>query len=144
MAGKQSNASERTFERSSANKAGKVVQDAEKTTRLLNMALKKSEGLGDKSLGELWGYFKALLRMIEASARRRYGGASWQSLALALGAIVYFVNPLDFIPDIAFLGGFIDDVTILAYVIRWIKGDIEQFLQWEQQLAALPAPGSAD
>ena len=141
VASKQSNASDKTFGRSSANK---VVQDAEKTTRLINSALRKSEGLGDKSLGELWGYFKALLRMVEASIRRRYVGASWQSLALAVGALIYFVNPLDFIPDIAFQGGLIDDVTILAYVIRWIKGDIDRFLQWEQQLVALPAPESAD
>lgn len=133
MVSKQSNASDRTFGRSAANK---VVQDAEKTTRLLNSALKKSEGLSDKSLGELWGYFRALLRMIEASVRRRYVGASWQSLALAVGAIIYFVNPLDFIPDIAFLGGLLDDVTILSYVLRQIKGEIEQFLLWEQQGAA--------
>lgn len=146
MASKQRGANDavRTFSSGSANKAGKVVQDAEKTTRLINSALRKSEGLSDKSLGELWDYFKALLRMIEASVRRRYVGASWQSLALAVGAIIYFVNPLDIIPDFAFLAGYLDDVTILAFVIRRIQGDIEQFLQWERQLAALPAPGSAD
>ncbi|MEM7111098.1 MAG: YkvA family protein [Chloroflexota bacterium] len=126
----------RSFQKS-LNQAEKYAKDLEKTTRLLERAVKKSEGLDDKSLVELWDYFKALLRLIEASVRRRYVAVPWQSLVMALAAVIYFVNPLDFIPDFIPLFGYLDDVTILAYVIRRIKHDIDAFLTWEtKQLTA--------
>ncbi len=40
---------------------------------------------------------------------------------LALGALIYFVTPLDFIPDITSLTGFLDDYAILSLVDLWIE-----------------------
>ena len=126
----------RSFKKS-LSQAEKYAKDIEKTTRLLERAVKKSEGLNNKPLNELWDYFKALLRLIDASVRRRYVEVPWQSLVMAIAAVVYFVNPLDFIPDVIPVIGYLDDATILAYVIRHIKHDLDAFLVWET--ARLPA-----
>lgn len=120
----------RSFKRS-MSQAEKYAKDIEKTTRLLERAVKKSEQLDDKSLPELWDYFKALLRLVDAGVRRRYQEMPWPSLMMGLAAVIYLVSPIDFIPDFIPVAGFLDDVTILAYVIRRIKTDLDAFLVWE-------------
>jgi len=49
-----------------------------------------------------------------------------------LGAIIYFVNPLDLIPDFIFLFGYLDDAAIIAFVINMIQNDIKKFIYWEK------------
>lgn len=49
---------------------------------------------------------------------------------LVIAAIIYFVSPIDFMPDML-PGGFIDDAAVIAYVVTQIKADLDNFLAWE-------------
>ena len=51
-------------------------------------------------------------------------------MVLVISAIIYFVMPTDLIPDIL-PGGFIADVTVIGFVIKQIKADLDNFLAWE-------------
>jgi uncharacterized membrane protein YkvA (DUF1232 family) len=46
-------------------------------------------------------------------------------------AIIYFVSPIDLLPDWIPLGGFIDDAAVIGFVLKQINTDLEQFLKWE-------------
>jgi len=46
--------------------------------------------------------------------------------AALLGAVAYFILPLDFMPDMMPLLGFTDDAAILATAIRMVAGHITQ------------------
>jgi uncharacterized membrane protein YkvA (DUF1232 family) len=46
-------------------------------------------------------------------------------------AILYFVSPIDLIPDWLPLAGFVDDAAVILFVIRQLKQDIDGFLAWE-------------
>jgi uncharacterized membrane protein YkvA (DUF1232 family) len=56
----------------------------------------------------------------------------WQTIVLAIAAVVYFVNPFDLIPDLIPVIGYLDDATIVGFVIASIGGDIANFRDWEQ------------
>ena len=47
------------------------------------------------------------------------------------GAAVYFVMPVDLIPDIVPGFGFSDDVTVVLFVLAAIQRDIDAFERWE-------------
>ncbi len=104
---------------------------------------KQAETLHDKALhklkaqkarvGSVWGDFLALLRMLKAWATGRYRQLPYKSLLLLLGALAYFVNPFDLIPDFILTVGFLDDVSVLGFVLLSIKKDVDNFLAWEQQ-----------
>ena len=51
---------------------------------------------------------------------------------LSIAAILYFVNPLDVIPDLLPAFGFLDDAGVLAFVLQSIRKDIDRFLDWER------------
>ena len=56
----------------------------------------------------------------------------WKSLLMIVAAILYFINPIDIIPDLLPLVGLTDDFAILFLVYKSIGADIDKFLAWEK------------
>lgn len=116
---------------SARQKAEEFARDKETAGYLLDEAAKKAER-NKRVLDEIWADLQALLRMIRAWLDGRYRTMPWQSVVFAIACVVYFVNPFDIIPDFIPGAGFLDDATVLGFVIKSIKQDIEQFLSWEK------------
>lgn len=55
-----------------------------------------------------------------------------QTILWAIAAIIYFVNPFDVIPDFIPVVGYVDDSTVIAFVINSIRKDLDDFLKWER------------
>jgi uncharacterized membrane protein YkvA (DUF1232 family) len=104
--------------------------DRPRVSRLLRSAERKA--YRDRSrMGEMWETLQALLRLLAAWAQGRYKVVPWRTLAFAIAGILYFLDPLDLIPDpIPFLG-YLDDAGVLALVVRAIQKDIDRFMAWE-------------
>jgi len=76
--------------------------------------------------------FLTLFRLVKAWVMRDYVDVPTKSIFWAIFAIVYFLSPIDLIPD--FLpGGYIDDIFVISYVVKKIKVDLEKFEAWEKQ-----------
>lgn len=86
-------------------------------------------------LGRVWDDLMSFIRLIRSWATGKYQAAPWKSLALIIGAILYFVSPIDAIPDIIPILGFADDAFIIAFVMRHVRKDIAAFRQWEGEYA---------
>jgi uncharacterized membrane protein YkvA (DUF1232 family) len=48
------------------------------------------------------------------------GSLSTTDKALIIGALVYFINPFDLVPDVIPFVGFVDDMTVIALVYRYL------------------------
>jgi uncharacterized membrane protein YkvA (DUF1232 family) len=115
------------------SKAEEYISNPDKSKRLLDAALKKSKQKEKNKgpLAEIWDSLTALFRLLRAYIRREYTAIPWGSIVLVTVAIIYFVSPIDLIPDWLPLAGFIDDAAVIAFVIAQIKTDLDTFLQWE-------------
>ena len=114
------------------SKAEEYVHDPKKAKKLLDDAVKKTKSF-DKSrgpLGEVWSYLTALFRLLKAYIQKDYRDIPWGSMVLVIVAIIYFVSPVDLIPDIL-PGGYIDDAAVIAFVVAQIKVDLDNFMAWE-------------
>lgn len=76
--------------------------------------------------------FFTLGRLLRAYAQGEYREIPWKSLLLIVAAILYFINPIDVIPDLLPLVGLTDDFGVLFLVYKTISGDIDKFLEWEK------------
>lgn len=76
--------------------------------------------------------FFVLGRLIKAYALGQYRQVPWQTLLLIVAAVLYFVNPLDMVPDIIPLTGLTDDFAVLVWVYNSVSTEIDKFLQWEK------------
>jgi len=53
-------------------------------------------------------------------------------LLYALAGVVYFVNPFDILPDFLLGLGFLDDASVIAFVMKSIKSELDRFAEWEK------------
>ncbi len=113
--------------------AESMLKDPNKSKAILEKALKKSSD--NKSVfDDIWDDLQALIRMVRAYRKGDYTQISKKSIILVGGALVYLVNPLDIIPDIAPLVGLLDDFTIIGYVINTVRQEVKDFLAWEDSI----------
>lgn len=51
----------------------------------------------------------------------------WYRKAIAAAALIYFLTPVDSIPDFIPFAGFLDDIGIIAWTIRFLGKEIERY-----------------
>jgi len=119
----------------SKSKAEDYLKDPEKSKHLLDEAMKKAKNKEKISgpLADLWENLKTVFRLLQAYFSKQYTTIPWGTIVLLVGAVIYFVSPLDLMPDWFPLAGFIDDAAVLVFVLRQINADLQHFLAWETQ-----------
>ena len=113
-------------------KAKELLGNEEKLNSLLNNAKNKSKKKS-KQLKSVWSEFQTLLRLLKAYWKKDYRETPWRTILYATAAIIYFVNPLDLIPDFIPMTGLLDDISIITFVISSIKTDLDKFKTWEEE-----------
>lgn len=75
-------------------------------------------------------------RMLKAYARGAYRVVPATTMISIAAALIYFLNPLDLIPD-GILGiGLTDDLAVLSWVYNHLTADFKSFLIWEKTASA--------
>jgi len=82
-------------------------------------------------LSAVWQDLRTMMRLLLRWVDRSYRQVSWTPLLLIVGALFYFVTPLDLIPDALGAIGFVDDVTVITTVVQRLRGELERFRAWE-------------
>lgn len=73
---------------------------------------------------------KLLQGLCTAWWRGEYRAVSRQALLAVVAALLYFVTPLDAIPDWLPGIGMLDDLAVLAWVMRTWQGELAAFRAW--------------
>lgn len=94
-----------------------------------DQAANKAKNQG--KIRKAWADVLILCRMIRAFARGEYKEVSRGTMVLVVGAVVYFVSPLDAILDHIPVVGLLDDAAVLAWVVSEVRAEIEAFRVWE-------------
>ena len=76
--------------------------------------------------------FLLLFRLVRSWVMGDYKEVPRKTILWAVLAILYFLSPLDAIPDI-FPGGYIDDIAMISFILGRIKPDLDLFSEWERK-----------
>ncbi len=109
--------------------------------KLVNLGLqvfdKLDKGENLQSVGaDFLNQVRLLARLIQFSATRKYRQISPKTMVLIIGAVIYFVSPLDLVPDFIPLLGYADDVTLLAWIFTAVGKEIADFEVFYKQYLA--------
>ncbi|BFU96944.1 MAG: conserved protein of unknown function [Nitrospira sp.] len=108
-------------------RAGRYLKDKERLNRLLGEALSMARARG----GAIWTDIHLLARLLKAWMNGAYKGVSLQTLVAIVASLLYFINPLDVIPDFVPGLGYVDDAALIAWLLKSLAGDLDQFTNWE-------------
>lgn len=108
------------------------MKDKDKLQKLIDDAKnKKATGPIDKVFEDI----KLLIGIIADYISGDYREVPWGSLVLIVCAIIYFVSPIDLIPDFIPVAGYIDDAVVMAFVIKQINSDLQKYKEWKRAKA---------
>lgn len=123
------------------SRAAGYLQDPQRAQALVNEARDKTEQVDDEGpLGRVWEDLTAMIRLLQRYISGQYRAIPWQSLLLIAAGLLYFVTPIDVVPDFISGLGLLDDATVLMFVVHRLRGELDRFRRWEAQQPAVPEP----
>jgi uncharacterized membrane protein YkvA (DUF1232 family) len=121
------------FFKTAQGKAGRYAGNTAKLFDLAKSAMSKlsAEGISG-NLSEFQHSVQLLIRMIRACASGEYKALPWKSLVSVIAVLIYFVSPIDVIPDFLPVIGITDDIALVVWLFKSLTGDITKFSEWEK------------
>ncbi len=122
-------------------KGAELAKDPLKAKMILEDAMRKAKR-HEGALGKAWGDLQTLFAFVKDSVTGRYK-PELTSLGLAIGALLYFLSPIDVIPDFITALGYLDDVAILGFAVHKLRDELVKYRTWKDTLDITP-DGDAD
>jgi uncharacterized membrane protein YkvA (DUF1232 family) len=118
------------FEKALAD-AKSCIEDRETLKALFGEAARKAAAVPREPFKDNWAYLQTMLRLIRAHHRGEYAHAPHAALLWIIAALNYLVDPFDLIPDKTPFLGFIDDATVVEFVVDRTRQTLDDFMTWE-------------
>ena len=119
-------------------RAFEYLRNPGKLNRLLDRATREIYRRQEAFAG-LRDSLQTCLRLLRAYANGRYRGIPAASLVSIVAWLIYFVMPVDSIPDFILALGLVDDAALLGWVLSSVRTDLDRFVEWENRVAGEPA-----
>ncbi|MGI9294375.1 MAG: YkvA family protein [Pseudomonadales bacterium] len=110
-------------------RAKEYLDNPDKLDNLLNKASDKSKRRNG-TLRDVWDKLVLLLELLRQYRSGDYREVSTRSIMLVIASLLYFVIPVDMIPDFLFGFGYLDDIALFGWTITAIKDDLDKFELW--------------
>lgn len=74
---------------------------------------------------------KVMYGMLKDYRKGVYTKVPWFTIATIAFSFLYILNPLDIIPDFIPGLGYIDDMAVITFGLRFIESDLHNYLDWK-------------
>lgn len=102
-----------------------------KSNEISNEDIRKGEAKA-KNLGDKKNDFLMLIEMIKAVKSGKYQVPKW-AIPVIIGAVIYVVSPLDAVPDIIPVAGWLDDGAVVAAAVKALEEVIKAFIKYKKE-----------
>ncbi len=86
-------------------------------------------------LSEMADTISDFFGMVRDYASRKYTEVPIRTIAAIGGALLYFISPIDLIPDFIPVLGLTDDAAVLALCLKMCRDDVLEYRKWKSQTA---------
>ena len=117
-------------------RAGQYLTGGRDVRRLTAAATAAGAGSSGGILDDL----TATWRMIRAYLRGDYRDVRLRSVLALVAGVLYFLSPIDLIPDVYLLLGLTDDAVVVSLVFTVLRRELAGFRAWEQQRSGRAVP----
>jgi uncharacterized membrane protein YkvA (DUF1232 family) len=106
------------------------IDNPKKTQGLLKKAIHKATTT-QGALGEAWEKLQLFFDLVQAYSKGEYRNVAPTTMLTIIGAILYFVSPLDVVPDFLVGLGIVDDAAVITFTLKKLSVEINEFKKWK-------------
>ncbi|MGM9477910.1 YkvA family protein [Pedobacter sp. GSP4] len=130
------------FFQKSKSKASVILGDKTKANNTIKDALGKAV-TNRSDLEGVWAKLVLLFAVAKDYVNGDYTEIPKRSIIAILGGLIYFLSPIDVLPDFVPVFGFIDDIYILNLVYKQVVKDLDKYKAWKDaQIKVIGINGS--
>ncbi len=114
-------------------RADGLVRSKERLKNLATQAVRKLSGTASMRIDRVRDELILCIALVRSWIHGEYDGVSRQTIVAVTAALLYFVVPLDVIPDFLIGVGFIDDASVVGYVMTMLAAEMDAFRRWQER-----------
>ncbi len=118
---------QRRFDQSKA-KAKKLLEDRDKMDHFLERLEKKLKYI--PVVGGVLSEIPVLIALVKAFIEKRYPDIPIGSIIAIVGALLYFLSPIDLMPDFLPVIGLVDDAAVVTLALKLVHDDVKEYKVW--------------
>ena len=128
------------FDNAISAMTGKKKTDKERAEEILknpNEAVRFYESLNDKmnktkGLSKWFEAVDTIGDMVVDYAKGNYREVPLNTIIGATAALIYFLSPIDVLPDVVAGLGQLDDIAVIAFAVKSISHDLDKYREWKR------------
>ena len=101
------------------DRLNKVVQESMTKTNKMDMFKKISKEL------------KLAIGLVLDYSKGNYRDVKKKDIILIVAGFLYLLNPADIVPDFILFFGFVDDLSVLTYIVKKLDKELEKYDAWK-------------
>ena len=83
-------------------------------------------------VGKKFSMIPVMISLVKNYVQGKYTTVPYGTILAILSALIYFLAPIDIVPDFIPLAGYIDDMAVLGLCMNMVSIDIETYEKWRQ------------
>lgn len=118
------------FFQDSYQEAQEMVTQPGEVDNLMKKLVKKLQDV--PKLGSALAYIPKMALMVNSFIRGDYKEIPVGIITAIIGVLIYFVSPIDAIPDFIPGVGLLDDAAVTSGSLYLVKNDLDEYMHWRK------------
>lgn len=114
-----------------SKEAEELLKDPDKMERFLQRLEKKLTKV--PVIGEKLSDVPIMISLIKSYIKKEYTDVPIGTIIGILAALIYFVSPIDLLPDSIPIIGYIDDLAVISFTLKMIHDDMDEYREWREK-----------
>lgn len=83
--------------------------------------------------GDKLAVVPVMASLLKNYAEKEYTDIPIGTIIAIISALMYFVSPIDFVPDSIPVLGYFDDAAVVAACWKLVQSDVDEYVEWRKE-----------
>lgn len=113
------------------SQAEEMLKDPDKMERFLQRLERKLKVI--PVAGEKLADVPIMASLVRSYVKKEYTDIPIGTVIAIISALIYFVSPIDIVPDSIPVIGYFDDAAVVAACWKLVDSDVEEYVKWRKE-----------
>ena len=111
--------------------AEKILEDEDKLEKFLDKLERKLKKVPVG--GDILSMLPVMISMLRSYFKKEYKDIPIGTMIALISALLYWVTPIDVLPDALPVVGYVDDAAVIAACLKLINDDLKDYTEWKEK-----------